>query len=127
MSTFETTEGVAKRIWNGYKKNAIKFGEPTVNDNENYITKEWESNELPTGAKITLRYSLKKGIAENKQRRNPRYLLIMKHQEKEEKFSGIYARKIFFKMHTLPKLKKSKSNILTEDKISFCENALQGL
>ena len=40
---FTSTEGVGKRIWNGVKKNAIVFGEPTSNetDEENAPNARW--------------------------------------------------------------------------------------
>lgn len=122
---FETTNGPAKKIWNGVKKNSIKFGDPNINDNDDVTTKEWKSEPLSTGAVISFLYKKIKGTNKAGKKRNPRYIIALTHNNKTEKFSGPFARKVYERL--VKGAPKKRSNKLTEEKASFCADALADL
>lgn len=125
---FETTNGVSKKIWNGFKKKSITFGDVSETDTEESITKKWTSNSLPNGAVIEFHYSKKKGQHEDGRKFNPRYILALTHNDKTEKFSGMYARKLYMKLTSDPNATpRRRSNKLNKDTSSFVESALDGI
>jgi len=121
---FETTEGVAKKVWNGVKKKAIKFGDPKETDNDIQITKEWNAEPLPNGALISLLYSQKKTLNKDKKRCNPRYIIALNHKGTKETFSGIYARKIYTSLTKINGIRKTRTNKISNDVSKFCTDAL---
>lgn len=122
---FKTTEGVAKKIWFKVKKKDIKFGDVTVNETDDVITKEWISTPLNTGAIVSLRFSHKKGTNKNGKKRNPRYIIALTHNDKTENFSGGYARKVFNRLSK--GIPKKRSNKITADVSTFAEQALSDI
>jgi hypothetical protein len=124
----ETANGITKKIYNGVRKKAIKFGEPKVNETDELIEKKWESNPFGTNNSIVkFGYSFNKTPHHIKgKRRNPKYVIELTSNNVSEEFSGLFARKIYNTLTRTGASKKRTSEI-TPETIKFANSALDGL
>lgn len=121
---FETAEGVCKKIYQGISKGAITFNGKDEIDNPEYTEKKWISNELDSGANVSLTYKLIKGKNDSGKTRKPSYKVILSHNNNNKIFRGVYARKIYLRLEDPKQIGSSKF----DDKDStFCENALDNI
>ena len=118
-SKFETTVGVAQKIYKAIRKKAIDMGEPDdIKDKELEKGYRWVSKKLESGAIITFEYTKRKGSP------NTRSVLKIHNGNKEQTLSGEWARKTYI---ALTKETKRKSVNLDEEAQLFCTDALKGL
>ena len=124
----ETANGITKKIYNGVRKKAIKFGEPKINETDELIEKKWESNPFGTNNSIVkFGYSFNKTPHHIKgKRRNPKYIIELTSNNETEAFSGLFARKIY---HTLTSdnVSKKRTSEITPETIKFANTALDGI
>ena len=118
---FATTDGVARKIYEGVRKGSVKFGEVKETADEFSTKKAWKGVALPNGAIVSFGMEQKHGQNKNKKNFNPRYRIYLEHEKNKQEFSGLYARKIYIKLTTTP---NKRSNKLTEESSSFVESAL---
>ena len=127
-NSIQTAEGITKKIYNGVRKKAIKFGDPTINETDELIEKKWISSPFGTNQSI-----VKFGYSFNKtphnipgKRRNPKYIIELTSNNETECFSGLFARKIYNTL-TSDKISKKRTSEITPETIKFANTALDGI
>jgi len=124
LSRFETTNGVAKKIYKGIQKGAIIFGDVEENSSKDLIVKNWVAKPLPNGAVVSFGMTHKQGRNANGRPFNPRYKIRLKYNDNIQEFSGTYARKIYNRLISPP---RKRITMLTEETVAFCTNALSDI
>ena len=122
---FDTTDGVSKKIYDGFMKGAIKFGEKKESEDAVCKKKFWKASPLANGTKISLSVEHKHGENPKGSKFNPRYKLSMEHKGNTETYSGTFIRKIYLKLENPTKGKKTTK--LSEDGKKFAMDALASL
>lgn len=121
---FTTTDGVAKKIYQGVTKGSIKFGNMTDSSSQELIQRNWIAGALPNGAIVGFGMTHKQGKNANGKNFNPRYKITLAHNEQEQAFSGLYARKIYNRLMKPP---KKRTVNLTEEQVQVVTDALADL
>jgi hypothetical protein len=121
---FETTDGVAKKIYEGVRKGKIVFGKCEESSDAKSMRKFWKASPLPNGAKVSLSFEHKHGNNKKGTPFNPRYKIQLEHNKQTDEFSGTYARKIFLRLENPP---KKRTTELTDESKSFVGDALADL
>jgi len=122
-------EGITKRIYNGVRKKAIKFGDPKINETDELIEKKWISNPFGTNKSVVqFGYSLNKTPHNIPgKRRNPKYIIELTSNNETEAFSGLFARKIYNTLTSDNVVSKKRTSEITPETIKFANTALDGI
>lgn len=124
----QTSEGITKKIYNGVRKKAIKFGDPKINETDELIEKKWISSPFGTNQSVVqFGYSLNKTPHTIPgKRRNPKYIIELTSNNETEAFSGLFARKIYNTL-TSDNVSKKRTSEITPETIKFANTALDGI
>lgn len=118
---FSNNDSVARKIYDGVKKEAIKFGDVIDSSTDDIELLNWTAEPLPNGAIVSFSKSLIKTAHQNGKKRNPRYKIRLEFNKEKQEFSGPYARKIYERLVNPP---RTRSTELDEEKSAMIQDAL---
>jgi hypothetical protein len=111
-------DGFAKKIYQGIRKAAIKFGDPQPIKEKEFTGQRWISNKLPSNAVVHFERILKNG------KKNPRHYLKLLKGKEVITFSGKYARATLQRLTHEPKERKK---VMSNEEQKLAKSLLEGI